>query len=70
MTYGQKRVLAAFLLVFTVIAGGNYYIGFGILPKFAKPIMMGGVLLTFVYVGCFGPTRKEMEEYRNKKKAK
>ena len=70
MTYNQKRIIGALLLVFVVFAGANYYFGFGILPRFAKLIMMFSVLLTLVYVGRFGPTRQEIDEYRKKKREK
>jgi len=69
MTYNQKRIVAALLLVFVALAGANYYLGFGILPTYAKLIMLLGVLLTLVFVGRFGPTRDEMERHRSRKAA-
>jgi hypothetical protein len=69
MTYNQKRIVAALLLVFVALAGANYYFGFGILPRYAKLIMLLGVLLTVIYVGRFGPTRDEMEKHRSRKTA-
>ena len=69
MSYTQKRIVAALLSVFVALAGANYYLGFGIFPRYAKLIMLLGVLLTLVFVGRFGPTRDEMERHRSRKAA-
>jgi hypothetical protein len=69
MTYNQKRIVAAMLLLFVAFAGANYYFGFGVFPRYAKLIMLFGVLLTLVYVFRFGPTRDEMEKHKSRKAA-
>lgn len=70
MTYNQKRLIAAVLLLFIALAAANYYLNLGILPKFAKLIMMLGVLMVLIYICLFGPTREEMEEHRRKNGAR
>jgi hypothetical protein len=68
-TYNKKRLVAAVLLAFIVLAAANYDLSLGILPRYAGLIMMLGVLMTLVYISRFAPTQEEFEEYRRKLKA-
>lgn len=62
-TYAKKRLVAALLLIFVVLAGANY--GFSwFLPKFAKLISAVSVLAVLIFVVRFAPTRDEFEKHK------
>lgn len=62
-TYNKKRIIAALLLTFIVLAGANYCFGW-FFPELAKPVAAIGVLAVLVFMTRFAPTREEFEEHR------
>lgn len=66
-TYNKKRIVAVFLLLLLILSAANYYWSLGVFPKFARLIMILDLLIMLVYMARFAPTRKEFEEYREKK---
>lgn len=68
-TYNKKRIVAALLLIFIVFSTANYYLDLGIFPRFAKLIMLLGVLMILIFAFRFAPTREESEEHRRRRGA-
>lgn len=68
-TYNKKRIVAALLLLFILLAVVNYYLGLGIFPRFAKLIMLLGVLVILIFALRFAPTREEFEEHRRRRRS-
>jgi hypothetical protein len=62
MTYSNRhRLIAVLLLLYLIFAAANYYLNLGVFPKFAKLIVLLGVLMVLVYVSRFGVTQKDIE---------
>jgi hypothetical protein len=66
MTYNRKRLVAVLLLLYVIFTAANCYFGLGVLPRFAKQLMLLGVFMVLICVPGIIPTRGEIEEHRRK----
>ena len=68
LSFNGKRILVAIALSITLICLANFYLDLDLFGQFGKKILVVSVGLLIVVVLFFGPTIKEMEDYREKKR--
>ena len=68
LSFNGKRILVAIALSITLICLANYYLDLGLFGRFDKKVLVMSVGALIVVVLFFGPTIKEMQDYRDRKR--
>ena len=67
--YRIHQAFSGMLLVAQLIAAGDYFFDFGLFGSKSKAVAVIVLAIIVVYAGWFFPTRKELEEYPEAKRA-
>jgi hypothetical protein len=67
--FNLRRILAGVLMLLTLFALANYYFDLGVFDQHAKGFLILTIGLAVVYGAFLAPTRKDMDEFRESKKA-
>ena len=69
LPYNVNRALAGLLLAALLFFGTNYYLELGFFGRGAKLLMISVLGIGVIYSAFFVPTRQEMREHREAKRA-
>jgi hypothetical protein len=70
LAYNLHRLFAGLLLLLVLFAGADYYLELGILGnRVSKGVLILAIVITVVYGNFFSPTRQDMRELKETRKA-
>jgi uncharacterized integral membrane protein len=70
LTYNLHRLFAGLLLLLVLFAGADYYLELGFLGhRVSKGVLILAIVMMVVYGGFLSPTRQEVRELEETRKA-
>jgi fatty acid desaturase len=69
LSYNGHRAIAGIWLIVFLLAAANYLLEFGFFGRYAKLVMVLVLAVGIIYLTFFMPTRQEMREHREAKRA-
>lgn len=64
----SRRVVVGIALAVCLFCLGNYWLGFGLFAPFEKKVLVASITILGIAVIFIGPTVRELEEHRDKKR--
>jgi hypothetical protein len=69
LSFTVVRIITGFFLAIALLCTANYLLELKVFGRFAKDIMVICYVILALFLMLFGPTVRELYEYRDKKRA-
>lgn len=68
LSFNGKRIVGAVVLLIFLLCVANYYLDVRFFGRFNREVLIVSGVLMAIYLRYFGPTMRELQDYRDAKR--